>query len=617
MSVETPKKKSLQIGLALLLLTTLAFGLGRASRPNHASEGSHASEGHSETHEWTCSMHPEIRREEPGACPICGMDLIEVAGHDAEDSPTRVTLGERARVLARIRTSPVVPLGDATGERRLLGRLMEDESTRRTVTAWIGGRINRLHVRTTGERIRRGQTIASLYSPEVYAAHQDLLEARRQVRRLDSAGPSIRAAAESALESSRQRLRLMGVPLSEVNRMQSSEAPTEQVRIRSPFRGTVTARLAEEGSYVQTGAPLYRLADLTKLWLQLDAYEGDLAMLRVGQGVHFTVEALPGENFTGTVAFIDPFVDPHRRTARVRVEVDNSSDELRPGLFAHASIQLEGPDTEEGEEADELSLFIPASAPLFTGRRSLVYVQVADESSPTYEVRPVRLGSRRGDVYPVLAGLTEGERVVTEGAFVLDADLQLRGGVGMMRWPDDGHPQPLDTALQPPPEMRRGLASLFGAYLEFGDALGSDDLATAREAASDIAAAARRISATEAGPALERWEPMASRLLPIAEEFGSAPDLERARRGLHRLSDEAASLLTQFGNPLDHPLHLDHCPMALDGSGGDWLQAEGELTNPYFGGEMLRCGSVIGQVAPGAHLVIPPNRDASHGEHRH
>lgn len=616
MSAERHDKRH-RIALAAIAIVALAFGLGRASVTEPEAAPDSAAHPHDEVEEWTCSMHPEIRRSESGACPICGMNLIPVTLRGDDDAPTRVTLGERARTMARIRTSPVVPMGDAAGERHLIGRLIEDESTRRTVTAWIGGRIDRLHVRTTGEEIRRGQTIASLYSPEVYAAHQDLLEARRQVARLDHAGPSIRAAAEAALESTRQRLRLLGVPVAEVNRMQESDAPTQRVRIRSPFRGTVTARLAEEGSYVQTGAPLYRLADLGRLWLQLDAYEGDLAMLGVGQDVQFSVEALPGRSFTGTVSFIDPFVDPQRRTARVRVEVDNADGALRPGLFAEASVRLDEAEEPNEGEATDAAIFIPASAPLFTGRRSLVYVEVQDASDATYEIRPVRLGPRRGDVYPVLAGLTEGERVVTEGAFVLDADLQLRGGVGMMRWPDDRHPLPVDTAVQLPPQMRRGLASLFGAYLELVDALVSDELETAREAAADIAAATRRISGAETGAALERWDPMATRLLPLAEEIEGAADLPAARRGLHRLSDEATSLLTQFGNPLDQPLHLDHCPMALDGSGGDWIQAEADLTNPYFGDTMMGCGSVIGQVAPGAYLVIPPSREQATGGHRH
>jgi len=433
--------------IALPIVALVAFGLGRGLiGGSEAPAPVTGSDDHAhDTKEtiWTCSMHPQIRQTEPGQCPICGMDLIPVEGATGanEGDPRRVSLSERAKILARIRTAEAQRLGSGRVERRLLGRVDYDERSLRTVTAWIGGRIDRLHVSTTGERVKRGQVIATLYSPEVYSAHQDLIQARQQFERLqDGATPSSRRAAELALDAARDRLRLVGVPDGELRTMERADKPSERARIRTPFGGTVIERLATQGSYVETGTGLYRVADLSTLWVQLDAYESDLPMLKAGQGVLLRVEALPGEEFKGRVTFVDPVLDPQTRTARVRIEVKNQDRRLLPGMFVEASVQSDG----AGKSAEQAPVVIPATAPLFTGRRSVVYVEVEGAEKPTYEARVVTLGPRMGDLYPVLAGLQDGERVVIHGAFAIDADLQIRGGDSMMKVPDDG-----DTPEEP------------------------------------------------------------------------------------------------------------------------------------------------------------------------
>lgn len=416
--------------LGKLALVALGFALawlllGRAPRDPHVGH-EHASHPAAEASVWTCSMHPQVRHDEAGSCPICGMDLIPVATPPSESTkPPAVVLSERARTLARIRTTPVTRQGHSGGALRLLGRLEPNETTLRSVTAWTGGRIDRLHVSATGERVRAGQVIATLYSPEVFHAHQDLLVARRQVERLAMSPESSRQAAQAALAAARERLALLGMPDRELARMEKLERPSRAVAIRSPFAGTILERTATEGAYVETGAPLYALANLQTLWVQLDAYESDLAQLEKGQRVLVRVDALPGEDFEGKVAFIDPTLDPQRRTLRVRVEVVNRDGRLRPGMFATARVQARAPSGEE-------PLVVPASAPLFTGRRALVYVEVERGELVGYEPRNVRLGARLGNFYPVISGLSEGERVVSRGAFVVDADLQIRGGPSMM-----------------------------------------------------------------------------------------------------------------------------------------------------------------------------------------
>ena len=440
--------------VALPIVAAVAFGLGgRLLGSSEAPEADPAVGTHvAKETIWTCAMHPQIRQTEAGQCPICGMDLIPVERSTDSDEARRVSLSERAKILARVRTAPAKRLGSGGVERRLLGRVDYDERSLRTVTAWIGGRIDRLHVSTTGERVKRGQVIATLYSPEVYTAHQDLIQARQQFERLQqTATPSASRAAEAALNASRDRLRLLGVPDGELRAMERADKPSERVRIRTPFRGTVIERLATQGNYVETGSGLYRIADLSTLWVQLDAYESDLSLLKVGQQVLIRVEALPGEMFKGRVTFVDPVLNPNTRTARVRVEVKNQDRRLRPGMFVEASVRSEA----AHEPAGEAPVVVPATAPLFTGRRSVVYVEVEDAEEPTYEARLVTLGPRMGDLYPVLAGLREGERVVVHGAFAIDADLQIQGGDSMMTVPDDNDAPSDETQASKPPASNR------------------------------------------------------------------------------------------------------------------------------------------------------------------
>ncbi len=601
MTDATPPPAVRIAGIAIAVLAVLAvgFGLGRCTGGEDAPAGAHE---HTEdaTVIYTCAMHPQIRQPGPGQCPICGMDLIPVdANAEDEGAASRVTLSERARALANVRTTRVRRLAASGASMRLLGRVDYDESTQTTVTAWIGGRIDRLHLDVTGAQVRRGQTVATLYSPEVFAAHQDLITARRQVERLTAGSEIARSAANASLDAARQRLRLLGIPDGELARMERADRPDRQVAIRSPFAGTVIERLATEGSYVQTGAPLYRVADLTRLWVQLDAYESDLAQLAVGQTVEMEVEALPGETFEGRVAFVDPVIDARRRTARVRIAISNPERRLRPGMFVEARVE-----SEVGEAGDESQpLVVPASAPLFTGRRSVVYVAVPGADRPTYEARVVRLGPRVGDLYPVVAGVSAGDEVVTEGAFAIDADLQIRGGQSMMMGGDDRSAGPFDAALDVPEVWDEGLRPIVEAYLSMQARLADDDAAGARAAAAALGAAVGAFEPAEPRDAVTAWAPIGRHLAMHARLAAEATSIEAVRAQLEPLSDQIAALLRTFGNPTDETLRVAHCPMAFDNRGAAWIQTAEVVDNAYFGSAMRTCGSIRATVDPGAHLA--------------
>lgn len=526
---------------------------GPASQPSDASEAQI----------WTCSMHPQIRRDHPGDCPICGMDLVPAGasssadeGETSEAPQAAVGLSPRARRLAELETVAVAS-GQASTRRHLLGRLELDETKLRSVTAWIGGRIERLLVAATGVEVRRGQRTAVLYSPEVYVAQQDLRVSKRQLEAMESASGSALAAAESALRAARRRLELLGVPARDIDRMAESETAATEIAIRSPVSGTVLERHVTEGQYVKTGDPLFRVADLSRLWVQLEAYESELAQMDVGDEVAVRVPALPELQFRGRVSFVEPRVDPRTRVAKLRIEVEDEAGRLRPGMYVEASV--------EGSEGNTEHILVPDGAVIFTGRRSLVYVEEGhDTPRPRYIPREVVLGPSLDGAWVVESGLSEGERVVVEGAFVLDADLQIRGGPSAM------------TRRSSPDSY---WSELLKAYISIQESLAADDL----DAAQAAAARSRDAASSLASPA-------ATPLSPRLGALESATDLEAARAVFERVSARILEMLDERGNPLSVELRVTHCPMAGPDGGASWVQTGEEVQNPYFGSQMQTCG---------------------------
>ncbi len=593
-------------------LIALAVGLGLGGILFRSCQEDHDHEERPEAPSatasiWTCSMHPQIRQPEPGQCPICGMDLIPVP--TGEDQLTarrdRATLSPRARVLAKLATVPVRTRAEATSEVRLLGRLEPDETTSRTVSAWTSGRLDRLHINTTGQRVRAGEVIATIYSPEIFAAQQDLLVAANQAKLMAESREPTRATAEAALAAARARLELLGVPKKELARMETMTRPEPNVSIYSPFAGTIIERLASEGAYINTGDALYRIADLGRLWAQLDAYESDLPSLALGQRVRLAVDAAPHEELEGKITFIDPVVDESRRTARARVAVQNRKGLLRPGMFVQAIVAA------TPARDKESPLVVPASAPLFTGKRAVVYVEHEEGERRSYEPRTVRLGPRLGDTYPVVAGLSAGERVVVRGAFLLDADLQIRGGDSMMTLPDDRQRDQNDEPFTLPSAERAKLEPVLRHYLELQEALAKDALPEAKAAAMKLAKITGALTIKGPPEARAASVELARGLTAHARGIETTGEVTSARGGFEALSEDVFGLLRRFGNPLGEALAFAFCPMAFGNRGAFWIQRGEVIDNPYFGATMRRCGEIRQKLTAGAFLTAPQDNKAS------
>ena len=609
--------------LIVALIVTLGAGIsaglmisgGRSSSPDHGASHGHAEDGASKTTIWTCSMHPQIRQPEPGKCPICGMDLIPLAGDGDEPGPKTVVMSERAKTLAQIGTTAVRRQLMAATDLRLLGRIEPNETAEKNVTAWTGGRIDRLHVKVTGQTVHRGQIVATLYSPEVFSAHQDLLVAKKQVEKMKDSTDAARNAAKRALEASRTRLRLLGVPENELSKLEQQNKPTTKVAIRTPFAGTVTERVATEGAYVSTGALLYSVVNLSSVWVQLDAYESDLPSLSTGQEVEIKVEGLANETFTGEITFIDPTLDPARRVARVRVEVKNRDGRLRPGMFVEAEVKS------ALKDGTQPPLVVPETAPLFTGHRAVVFVADTTADRPTYTARTVRLGLKTGTEYPVIAGLAEGERVVTKGAFTLDADLQIRGGESMMTEPDDLQQKEEDNILPVTAAEQKKLAPVLNAYLEVQKQLAADDFEKAKSASDALVKSANKVKLGGAKATSVFWNAHQKNIVMQGKAFATSASIEAARGIFETLSHQIIVLLERIGNPLESSVKLTFCPMAFGSKGAHWIQSGDVVDNPYYGSAMRTCGDIKKTIDAGTHLMsdraASGTQAAAAGGHHH
>ena len=363
---------------------------------------------------WTCAMHPQIRMPEPGKCPICGMDLIPLAQSSTISiDPDAVHLSKEAAQLANVLTS-VVSKQKPVKEVRLYGKVQADERLLQSQVAHVPGRIERLAVNFTGEPVVKGQVLAQIYSPELITAQQELLEASKT-----------KQSQPAFYEAAKEKLRQWKLPDTQISTIEESGIAQNTIEVVSNTNGIVTARRVNTGDYVSQGTVLFDIADLSKVWVMFDAYESDLQFLNKGGKVSFTLQALPGNNYTGKIVFIDPVIDPVTRVAKVRVETGNQSGKLKPEMFATGIVYSTLNEYRDNQ-------VIPKSAVLWTGKRSVVYVKQPGTDEPVFKIREIEIGPMLGESYVVMNGLSEGEEVVTSGTFSVDAAAQLEGKPSMM-----------------------------------------------------------------------------------------------------------------------------------------------------------------------------------------
>lgn len=602
---------------------------------------------------YTCPMHPQIRQNGPGRCPICAMELVPAtaAGAGGQDEFS-VEVAPAARRLAGIQTSEAQKEA-LTKRLRSVGRLAYDESRLATITAYVAGRVEQMYADYTGVKVDQGDELVLLYSPALYAAQTEYLATRRNA----SSGQSTRLVdiQEGMVEASRQKLIELGMTAEQVRQLEQRGEAESRVTIHSPLSGTVIQRAASEGDYLAAGEPIYKIADLSTVWLMLEMFPEDAAQVRYGQRVEAEIQSLPGEMFAGRVVFVDPNVDSMTRSVGVRVVLENPEGRLRPGDYATARVEL--PLGNQGQVFDpELAgkwisprhpqivrdapgecplcgkdlvpaseygfseapvdgrevVTVPRTAVLTTGDQSVIYVEI---EPGRFELRPVELGPRAGDRVAVLSGLKPGEIVATEGNFLLDSQMQLAGKPSLI-----DPSRAIDRPKKPGPlELETGtievlagepgetLEKFYAAYLAIQSRLAADELPTSEQAEQLVSQAK---SLVDSGALSDERRSLVEPTIEHGTHLAHG-DLKMARQAFKAFSPGVIRLAAQVQGEAAQQGYLHYyCPM-VPGGGGDWLQAQAPLANPYWGAEMLRCGEQVHE------LRIARERPSPADEHQH
>ncbi len=530
-------------------------------------------------------MHPWITSPEPGNCTLCGMKLVPVyegeAGFDSGEGTLR--LGSNSISVVGIASAPV-ELRRLTRSLRLSGTLDDDDSRHRILSAYVEGRIESLSVPSEGAEVVEGTELATMYSPV-------LLGAVREYLSLASGGES-----GSLMTAAALRLRQMGLGEAQVNDL--SRSFTNGQRLLpwlAPMSGTVVKRLAYAGQWVREGDPLFEVADFSVMWFKAEAYERDLPWLQVGQEVVMTLPSLPGQAFTNRITFIDPNLDMMTRSTRVRVEVPNPPSRDGHGrLFRHRGY-AEGRVQVESEPV----LVVPRTAVLNPGGSPVVWVELG---MGHYQQRSVRLGRVGDEAWEVVEGLDAGERVVVQGGVVLDGQAQMRGGGGPsvvgaggdVRSPgastQEAVPLPPAASWRPAsPEVEARAAGLLKVLSDLAGVLAQDDLAGFNRVRLEWAKAAQSLGALGKDAPPEAW------LKPLPE----AKDLAAARKGFHGLTSVWSPLVLELRKrEAFQNLKVYRCPMTARAFPGAppkavWWQWDGPKRNPWFGADMLDCGTEV------------------------
>jgi membrane fusion protein, copper/silver efflux system len=603
------KYKNYIIGAGILILGIILGNVfSGGSSEVIVKGGEHEYAQDKETGLWTCSMHPQIRMDKPGNCPICGMELIPL--EDSNDSSENIASNEivmtpEAIQLANIQTS-VVTKSNASKEIRLLGRVKPDERKLYSQVAHIPGRIERLYVNFTGEKVFRGQKMVRVYSPDLITAQKELFEAIRS-----------RDVYPQLYTASRNKLKLWKLSDKQIDAIEKSGRVSEQLDIYSDYSGYVMKRNVELGDHIMAGSNLFDIANLSSVWIMFEAYEADIPWIHINDMVEFSIQAIPGKTYKGKITYVDPFVSSNTRVAKVRVELKNPSNKLLPEMYASGIIKARLANIKD-------AIMVPKSAVLWTGKRAVVYVKVPHEKTISFVYREIILGEDLGDFYIVKNGLNEGETVATNGVFRIDASAQLIGQKSMMN-PEGGKVSTgghagMDMGKDNANEMenqesknkdmsnmvmidkskidatfKQQLGKVVTEYIKLKDAFVDDNSTLTQKKAKYVKNSLENVDMLLLlGDAHNVWMKSLKPLKEAVAKIQNSKEIGTQRDAFLILGKQLSDAISTLGIKTENgqPLYLDFCPMADNNNGGYWLSFDKEIRNPYLGAKMPTCGEI-------------------------
>ena len=574
------KKNIIYIGIAViagLLAGWLLFG-------NHSAETG-SSTAVSDTHDhssetaeqmWTCSMHPQIMQSEPGDCPICGMELIPAESSAEGLAANEIKMTKNAMALANIQTTKVGSsvASDDEGMMSLSGKIAANEENNTVQSSYFDGRLEKLNVSYEGQQVSRGQLLATIYAPQLVAAQQELITAA-----------SLKKSQPELYQAVRNKLKNWNLSESQINAVESSGNVRENFPVYATVSGTVAQVMAAEGDYLKQGQPILKLNNLNSVWAEFDAYESQIARLKVGQQIKVTTNAYADKEFDATVSFIDPMLNNATRTITLRATLKNTEGIFKPGMFVTGKLK--------GEiNRNDASLTVPASAVMWTGERSLVYIKT-NPNEPVFEMREVSIGSRSGENYTITAGLQNGDEIVTNGTFTVDAAAQLQGKNSMM---NQGKQEVSEVPLS---EMKMKFSESFQkdfkkvlqSYLQMKDAFVNSD---AEKVSAFAKATSKSLKAVAIGSLGQMEQSHIKKSIEMLNAIAKNENLENQRDHFVVLNENMVVIAMNVEGA--SPIYVQKCPMANNNKGAVWLSTEKDIKNPYYGDAMLTCGSVIEEI---------------------
>jgi membrane fusion protein, copper/silver efflux system len=585
------KKYIVYIGILAigLLLGWVLFGNSSTNKTEH-----NHTESFKTDQKWTCSMHPQIIKSEPGDCPICGMDLIPAETSAEGLLADQFKLTENALALANIQTSIVGNSNQKDNFIKLSGKIVENEASNAVQVSYFSGRIETLNVSFTGEKINKGQLLATIYSPELYAAQQELITAAN----LKETQPALYAAVKN-------KLKLWKLSEKQINQIEISGNVIEKFPVYATVSGTVSEKLVEQGQTIKQGQSLLKIAKLNTVWGNFDVYENQIDNFKKGQEVIVTTNAYANEEFKGRVDFIDPVLNTKTRTVTLRVVLNNKHNKFKPGMFVEGKIE-----NRTSNKNNVVS--IPTTAVLWTGKRSVVYIK-PDIAKPVFEMREIVLGKKLGDNYEVLEGLQYDDEIVTNGVFTIDAAAQLQGkksmmnkGGGQVMTGHEGHlgmgnnsasknestHTNMNERFTVSGKFQEQLKVIFNDYINLKDALVKEDSKSTSGSATSLLNNLRKVDMKLLSDksAHTHWMLLEKEIKSSMTSISKTLDIKVQRSHFKHLSSNLINAVQIFG--VGQKVFVEFCPMADNNKGAFWLSKEEKVINPYFGEAMLTCGEV-------------------------
>jgi multidrug efflux pump subunit AcrA (membrane-fusion protein) len=527
---------------------------------------------------YTCAMHPWVILPAPGNCPICHMKLVPI---EAGKFTSQVVINPIVTQDIGVRIAPVT-MGGVTRVIRTVANVDYDEELLADVNVKVSGWIEKLYVDSIGKPVKKGEPLFELYSPDLYTSQVEYLLALRNKGKV--------GAEEDVVEAARKRLQYFDIPDEQIGELERTGKPSKTMTLRAPFTGIVVQKAALEGMKVDAGASLFRIADLSKVWVMVTLYEYQLPFLQVGQKAVMTLPYIPGQTFEGKISYIYPYLSPELRQAKVRIQFDNPNLILKPGMYANVEI--------ESTLAQE-RLLVPREAVIDTGTRQVAIVSLGEGR---FEPRDVKVGvESKGDMLVILDGLKSGEMVVASAQFLLDSEARLREALAKMVKGTPAAGQRTEAAPAGATELKtlsepasKALVALLEAYFRIGDRLAHDTVEGVAAPAKTVADASDALLAVEVPGDPHFWHrhTEVATVRGKALELAGEKDLAKARETFYFLSEALGKLLRATGVPpaLGKDVNELHCPMYREGQGGStWLEPAGGIHNPFFGSAMPGC----------------------------